>query len=262
MPSIARQVSLVAAFLFGVLLAGNGCKKKRSSEDSSDGPSNRAPDKPAEFKVNAGQLFAEIKGDKEAALTKYADKWVEVSGAISFVGAYDEKKLARTLGLHVDEANALYCDVAQSERSPGKFSLGQSVVLKLYGGKEGSKSPSLRLQQGQVVSAGPSQVLKVNAEDLCKDYAQDPMNADNKYRKKTLALTATIAEVRALQFDRKELVMKNSSGINLIGETNFKLDPLAQQLKSGDSVTMTGFVMSFTRFDKKIQFYNFEVVPK
>jgi hypothetical protein len=255
------------------LLMAAGCKDKSGTKSADPAPGESSPDKnnppetsptgPPDFTMAPNELVDEFKRDRRAAEEKYSGKVVEVAGKISFVGQYWETERKRTLGVVTDDLNAdaLYCDVVQPERAPGKFTLGQSIRIK---GVVGKARGSLGVTRCQVVELGPSLLLKVSAEDLGKEYAANAKEAAKKYQRRTILLTGTVTGRPPQQFDSKKkmIILKTVPGLQIQSATTLTPDPLSEKVKPGDVVTMTGYVSTFNAFEKRIEIQGYEVVPK
>jgi hypothetical protein len=265
------QATFPALLLLAPFLL-TACAKRSSVSPETGGGSQAGPSakgtpspEPA-FKLTADAFDEESQKNIEAAAQKYLGKWVELTGKVNFVGEYSEKKKERTIGLG-PQGSLCYCRVTQAERLPGQFSLGQTVRIKVLVGQKFTRN--FELTQGEVVDLGPSQLMKVTAEELGKDFAADKPKAEAKYKDKTLILSGTVSKVVPTPLyvgekykTKNFLALSTVPGINLVCETNFAGDPLAEKLKVGDSVMLSGFVYNFGVDKGKIRFYNFEVMPK
>lgn len=255
------------------LLVAGGCKDKAGPKSADSEPGNSGqgegnssdtlPTGPPDFTIAPNELVADFKRDRRAAEEKYSGKSVEVAGRISFVGQYWGTERKRTLGVVMDDPNAdaLYCDVVQPERAPGKFTLGQTIRLK---GLVGKRRGSLGVVHGQVIELGPSLLLKVSAEELGKDYLADAKEAAKKYQRRTLLLTGTVTGRPPQRYDSKKkmFTLKTVPGMKLECATTLTPDPLSEKVEPGEVVTMTGFVFTFDTLEKRIEIQGYEVVPK
>ena len=208
-----RRFLVTFPTLLAVPFLLTACSKRSSvSPDTSGGsqatpslstPSPATPTPEPEFKLTADAYDAEIQKDSNAALRKYEGKWIELTGTVKNVGDYIEKRKTRSIGMGPDQ-RPISVIFAQAERLPGRFSLGQTVRLKgLVGGRKAAGN--LGLSQGEVIELGPTQLVKLTAEELGKAYTDDLARA--KYLGKTVILSGTISKVLPVpinQFERNK----------------------------------------------------------
>ena len=223
---------------------------KRGSETPETGggsqanpPAKATPSPAPAFKLTANAFDEERQKNSQATTQKYLGQWIELTGKVNFVGDYSEKNKERTISLG-PHPSMCFCQVAQTERLPGRFSLGQNVRIKVLVTK---KFNSLQLAKGEVVELGPTQSVKVTAEELGRDLAADALKAHAKYWGKTLILSGTVSKVLPVpnNTDAKNktknfLALATVPGIDLACETSFEGDPLAEQHKVGDAVASCG----------------------
>jgi hypothetical protein len=98
----------------------------------------------------------------------------------------------------------------------------------------------------------PKPDVTVTAEELQKDYADNGVAADRKYRRKTLEVTGKIRKIGRLEMSSSTYLTFETEGDLVVLAYFFKEhEDLLLKVKRGDTVAVIGFGAGLTR-DKKI----------
>jgi hypothetical protein len=200
---------LALALLASAALAG-GCNKGPDTPagmQTSNGPGKESsPGKEetsakADFTLTSEQLAKEFETDKEAALKKYKDKWVEVEGPMENVMVLPSGDVnIRLVGFQANPDKFDFHSVrgippeTERERLKG-LTKGQKVKLK--GKVERDLGGFIDLVPCEIVSVGPDPAIAVTADQLTEAYAKDAKDADAKYKDKWLLIEGVVSELKA-----------------------------------------------------------------
>ncbi len=211
------------------------------------------------------EIVNEFRVNTSAAVDKYAHNRITVQGQIAYVGEYNPEKQIRTIGI-VSPANSnaiIQCSLKQKGREPGRFTLGQRMILSGIIQMIGPDH-SIELEEVHVDQEGPQQSSTLSTIEIAREYLSNPQLAQSLYQRKTIFLNATVREIRPNAIDphKNEILLHSLPGISFVCFTNSPWDDLALQLKPGDKATFVGNIGIYNKVQKTISYSNFEVIKR
>ncbi len=197
---------MTARFIFGfgclilcaAVLLAVGCIEDEAPAQSAP-PSNAKPD----YSLDVKEWHAEFAHDTKAAVAKYKDKVVELSGTVQLV-AEDPQEQVGLVYLQI-EGSDLGDRCATLDKKPWlRLSPGSTVKLR---GKLPEFGLPGDLGDADIVETGPNPAIAMTAEQLAGEFAADAKAATDKYDEKWANLDGEVLEksskVRAVQLKLK-----------------------------------------------------------
>jgi len=230
---------LLIGFFF---LAGCGTGKPTKSEEppsggaipkSSDGPQDSKNPSGAggeDFVLTATE-FHEANKDSKVADAKYKGKMVELSGQVKTVVTHFGKETSVWLksekgGLGV---NCMF----DGTEVVGKVGIGQTVRIR------GRAWVASTLKSCELLEKGPDTILRVTAVELAKEYSADPEKTEEKYKDRTLLVSAEVAAVEATPgIHLKDVVLKGDGKTKV--RCLFDNSEEVERRKPGEQIILVG----------------------
>ena len=251
------RLGLALALLTSAMLAG-GCDKGSTTPANTQAsggpgkepaPSKEAAPAKADFSLTSEQIAKEFETDKDAALKKYKDKWVEVEGPMeSVLVLFSGDVNIRLVGFQANPNKFDFHSVrgippeAEREKLKG-LTRGQKVKLK--GKVERDLGGFIDLVPCEILSIGPDPAVAVTADQLTEAYAKDAKDADAKYKDKWLLVEGVVSELQAGKSGADSVILEGTGKkdgkplrISAAYPADRKNDFAA--LKKGDKVKVKG----------------------
>lgn len=190
------------------------------------------------FSVNALDMVKEFVEDEKAAVSKYKDKVIVVTGEVSNVQTKDafclrgmKKKDSDILALDVQ------CALAQDQAGKAAY-LGLGQKVKVVGQVHGLNiDTSVLVIKCSVTELELSKVITVTAAELADDFERDITFAEEKYKRNDIIVSGAFEE---MDHDGLSVILAATRKTRISVTVGAVYDRELSQVKKGQQVELRG----------------------
>ena len=236
-----------------IIKDGKESRETSSEEEQADSDSETVD---GVLKVTADEIMDDYTENELAADQKYKEKSVEMTGTVTRIASHYEK------GAYVSFRQkrgiaTIYCFFAKGTEKE-LFALKKGETVTIQGTGKGISYSDIEFVGGTIVrdekesrvaaseeeqtdfgSNADDEILKVSADKVLDDYAENELAADHKYQEKSVEITGTVANI-ASDYEKNPYV-EFRQDMNFISVRCFftkKAEKELASLKKGESATL------------------------
>ena len=241
--------SLVSATSLSLLLVLLGCGKpvsppkeekaaftppkevdSRADKKDDAPPSAKSKTAPA-FEMTVEEYAHEWKKDMAAATSKFKNKVVELTGAVSAISSSGSN--TPLLTFDVPKGETIHCHL-EDKQYWTKVSAGSKVTIRGYVFRS-DLGPDM--DPCELTAIGPNPAIVISSEVLAAEYAKDREATVEKYKDKTLILTGRIM-AKSKDGGHVRIDLKGGPGIKVACWFPELIASRANPLKVGQTITV------------------------
>jgi tRNA_anti-like len=233
--------------------SGNSQQTAEGAQSAKSNASATSTTKPSEptapdFKSSSRDYAEEFLKDKQAFVTKYKDKIVELTGEVVHVGGGNPRYIG-LVGSMDGRVPTISCDTSKP-RTWDRATPGQTVRIRGRCLNPVMEGPLFECEILEVT--GPT-APAISADEVAKAHVSDADAAKKKWLKKTLLLSGEVAGKEKSDIGEQFLILKAADGPAIRIRWGYETDDL-KRLSVGQTVRVLAEYFWFSNDKNRIEF--------
>lgn len=209
-----------------------------------------------DFTMTAVDFAQAFRENEETANKKYTGKVIEITGVL-LTGDASVARFGQEgkLGVVLDGLGGRLNIPIQASDHARVYRLSREQKLKVVAPYQTNFGAIISFEMGTLTEIEKSKAIEISSENLVKEYLKDSLDADGKFRDKTVLITG---EVIDLQKDTAKL--KGDAGVAVLLKDLGRFE--GQKLQKGMPATVRADWVRFDAGKKEVAVASFVVVDK